>query len=867
MSASGSVSEKADKLSVTGRVSDEHWRAESQRIAGWFSCSRHLLSGNGVWFSGGEPNTMPSAGFFDARLRVLIVRLSEYSEVAAGITHSYLYQMAAAVDGCFVDMAFLPPERDEKLLRDAAVPLLTGTTSKMPAGAFDVIAISNSVLQELINLPAMLQFSGLPLTFTGRARQGSPLVILGGSNSFVHSILHGCPGSEADGVGLVDGVVMGDGERVFRQLLEIARDQRSLERPALLEMLADRVPGFYNPLAFRQVFAADGPLTAIEPVNGVFKPVTSSKSACNSDSETFTGGPLLYEGAQTSHVIVSAGCPSFCSFCKESWEQKPYRENSFARVLSAARSLKANMGLREISLMTFNANTCSDIFQLVERLSTMFDRVAIKSQRFDAVVNSPELLDMQFEAGKRTYTCAMEGISERLRTLLQKNLDEQTILAGIDLLLARNMRQMKVFLIATGYETAADIEEFRLFLEKVKGRCQSSGSRPRLTFSFATLFRAPQTPMQFAPVRPTENVLAQLLKNLAAVVETAGFEARISSGPEDALVSEFIAFADRRHTPLLVEASIAQGFRYRGEISRRVLEFWRSALKKRGLRSLAESERTAATVMPWDDIDTGVAKSFLFRTWQNLQSGREIRACIAAPWGGGTCSGCGACPSAAEISHLTAMGPDASRKLKISPPAVKQTTWLLCNIPEKWAFCSRDFIRAALARRLMLDFPELVDAFLSVDLVEPDFFAWGQAIARVNFSAAVKLALPVPATLSPDDICPIKVVSPAKKAEETAFPVQLEAAGTDAAPDPSVARDIDALLTRYALKNQKQRANGWLNWQINPGQARKAGLEKISLDENTGRLRLTLIRWPELFLLNKLAASRPLHTTLPSLKG
>jgi len=105
-------------LSVTGRGSDEHWRAESQRIAGWFSCSRHLLSGNGVWFSGGEPNTMPSAGFFDARLRVLIVRLSEYSEVAAGITHSYLYQMAAAVDGCFVDMAFLPPERDEKLLRD-----------------------------------------------------------------------------------------------------------------------------------------------------------------------------------------------------------------------------------------------------------------------------------------------------------------------------------------------------------------------------------------------------------------------------------------------------------------------------------------------------------------------------------------------------------------------------------------------------------------------------------------------------------------------------------------------------------------------------------------------------------------------------
>lgn len=70
-------------------------------------------------------------------------------------------------------------------------------------------------------------------------------MILGGSNSFVHSILHGCPGSEADGAGLVDGVVMGDGERVFRQLLEIVRDQRSLEHQALLEIFATRYR-FYN---------------------------------------------------------------------------------------------------------------------------------------------------------------------------------------------------------------------------------------------------------------------------------------------------------------------------------------------------------------------------------------------------------------------------------------------------------------------------------------------------------------------------------------------------------------------------------------------------------------------------------------------
>lgn len=838
---------------------------ESRRIRSWFAANRHLLSGNGVWFSGGEPNTMAPELFAAARVRILIVRLSEYSEVAAGITHSYLYQMAAAVEGCFADMAFLPPERDEKLMLAAGIPLLTGTNTKFPAAAFDIIAISNSVLQELINLPALLHFSGLPLDREARAAAGSPLILLGGSNSSVHSILHGQTG-DGNGEGLVDAVIMGDGEKVLAQAITLVRDQRGCGRSELLELMQQQVQGFYEPGSYQQSFAADGRLTKISGKDGILVPVRNSKNACRPGSENFTGGPLLYEGAGSSHVIVSAGCPSFCSFCKESWEQKPYRENSAAAVLAAARRLKASMGLREISLMTFNANTCSDIFQLVEKLSAMFARVAIKSQRFDAVVNSPELLDLQFEAGKRTYTCAMEGISERLRTMLQKNLDETTILKGIDLLLQRNMRQMKVFLIATGYEQQADIDEFKVFLDKVSSRCQAAGSRPRLTFSFATLFRAPQTPMQFAPVRAGAETLAKLLESLVAVVTTAGFEARISSGPEDAIVSEYIAFADRRHTPVLVEASIKQGLRYRGEVSRKVLEFWRAGLKKLGLKSLSEQQRNLETVFPWDDVDTGVSKAFLWQTWQQLTNGQEIRACLLPPWGSGSCSGCGACASGSEIARLNKMGPDAATKLKLPSAGPLHTVWLLFSVPEKWAFCNREFIRAALARRLMLDCPSLVDGFMGVELVEPDFFCWGHAIARLSFSSAPVLSLPERQKQSQaDDISIIKVIRPARKAEETAFPVVLEAAGNGRPPDAAVARDIDALLVRYALKNQKQRQNGWLNWQINVGQARKAGIEKISLEEATGCLRIRLVRWPELFLLNRLAADRPLQASLGAL--
>lgn len=820
---------------------------ELDKIANWLAQNRHRLTQHGTWLQGGEPNTMPANRYADASLRVLIVRLSSYNDVAAGITHSYLYQMASTVESCYVDMAFLPPENDEKLMREAQIPLLTATTCKLPPTAFDVIAISNSVLQELINLPALLLHSGIPLSRQEREQSASPLLLLGGSNSYTHAILHG-PVDDQGGTGLVDAVIMGDGEHVVPQALTIIRDNRHLSRETLLNKLQSEVPGFYDPAAYTQQFDGKGDLSGIVARPGAPFPVCSNKAACKEGAQTFTGGPILFASGSSSHVILTAGCPSFCSFCKESWEQKPYREAAIEDVYAAALQLKANMGLSEIALMTFNANTYSDIFALVERLNCVFDRVAIKSQRFDAVVNSPELLDLQFDTGKRTYTCAMEGISERLRILLQKNLDEATILTGLDLLIQRDMRQMKVFLILTAYENEDDILEFQQFLGRVQQKIAAGSSRPKLTFSFATLFRAPQTPMQFAPQRKNNKQIRADLDRLLAMIKASGFEARISAGPEDAYVSEFIAFADRRHTPILVEASVKNGFRYRGEISRRILDFWREQLQKRQLKPLGEKKRSLATVFPWDDVDTGIGKDFLFKVWSDLEKGDEIKACIAKPYGNGSCAGCGACASAEQITMLNKMGPGVGQQLKKMPIAKYYQQWILFEIPLKWAFCDREFIAAALARRLMKNCPNLVLSFRRVEAVYPAVFSAGLAIACVSFAQKPSEFIEVPESL--DDINIIKCIEPRGNAEESFLPLILEI--THCVDTKLVARDIDRLLTDYRLKNQKQRQADWLNWQVNPGQAKKAGIEKISLNESSGTLRVTLVKIPELHLLNKI---------------
>ncbi len=825
----------------------------SDQIRDWFAKERLKLSGKGVWLQGGEPNTLNSELFKSASIKVLFVRLSAYSDVSTGITHSYLYQMGASVKDCYIDMAFLPPERDEQLMREAGIPLLLGTTSKEPAYNFDVIAISNSVLQELINLPALLEYSAIPLSRKERSLKKAPIILMGGSNSCTHSILHGevtLNGEE----GLVDGILMGDGEQVFAETISLIRDNKTLKREDLLKLLRNRIPSFYEPSSYEQIFENDI-LTAIKPLDNAPFPVKSSKTACKEDSETFIGGPVLYEAAGASHVIVSAGCPSFCSFCKESWEQKPYREQSFKSVFNAALKLKASMGLNEIALMTFNANTCSDVFYIVSELGSYFDRVSIKSQRFDAIVNAPELLDLQFDAGKRTYTCAMEGISNSMRKLLQKNLDEETILKGIDLLMQRNMRQMKVFLILTGYEKEEDINEFKSFLDKIGTRTQTGKNKPKITFSFAVLFRAPQTPMQFAGKRADSTQIKKILESLCSSIKTSGYEARISSGVEDAILSEYIAYSDRRYTKILTEASIKYGARYRGEIDTKLLKIWQNLLNQYKLPVVSEQNRNLSTVLPWDDVDTGISKEYLYNTFENVKNGKEIRPCLAKPWGNASCAGCGACDSTEYRNKLHKMGPDlANKKLIISKDKKRTTSWFSFEIPEKWAYCNRDFIKAAFARRLMLDNKDTSESFLKVDILEPEIFSYGKAIAKVSFSKPVSKIEPM---LYTDDINNIRLITPKKKEEETVFPAVLKLTGIE--DTVTYSREIDALLTRYSLKNQKQRANGWLNWQINAGQAKKAGISKISLNEENGSAQITLIKWPEVFLLNKLSREKPYY--------
>jgi hypothetical protein len=968
-------------------------------IQSWYDRHSRKLFARGLWFLGGEPNTLPPAAFEGAFPRVLIARLSGYHDTATGITHSLLYQLAVSVPGVFADLAFLPPPRDEEMMRDAGIPLWTATTTKRPPADFDVLAISNSVVQELLNLPALLEHSGVPLSRDERREKGAPLVLLGGSNSLVTSVLHGRIRESSSVAGLVDAVLVGDGEESFPRALQLIRDHRLLNRDELLRLLAREIPGWYNPDSFVQEWDAEGklvrvaaagfvnpeivsdqvkssnaanesgatnsfgsatapqsakrrlrpgakglpaalessvssvstrspfstssspspasflsslspatPAAPVAPVTPVSPVVAAARFFDAGNALTFVKGPISYDedAAGASHLYLSQGCPYFCSFCKESWEQKPYRERSLQALPGRALELKANLGLSELALLCFNVNTLSDLPGLLDALEPDFHRIAIKSQRFDAIVHSPRLLDRQLEAGKRTYTCAMEGISDRLRAYLQKNLTENVLLNGFDVLFRHNVRQMKIFLIVTGLEQAADIAEFESLLAKLNQKMSALKGKPALTFSLAGLYRPPHTPLQFAPAyrldgekspppvatTPAPNPAAAGSKTVSAsiaatsgfpasngaetagvslaqlkvayttitrVVEKAGFEVRRSAGPEDAVVSEFLAYADRRFTPVLVQSSIEKGLRYRGSVEQRTLEFWKKALEERCLWPPGHEPKTGITIFPWDDIDSGIDKAFLWKNFQELRLGKELPTCIAPPLGTGTCLGCGACPDPATRAAVTSLQPVA----RALPPEARDSERpvrlrLTAHVPEKWAPTGNGFLCAALARMMMLGKPEWVRYFLRFE----------QGLDRCGASGlfwADCFLKPGAPRHEPGDLARMNAfgdglrvdeIRPAFKGLYEELPGYiLQFTAPKAHSVAEISRRLDDLLVRYRLKHQKRWQGDLLTWELHAGHAKKVGFAAVRWPKDSPHLLVTCCGRIEPHFLEKFAAN------------
>lgn len=722
----------------------------SQEIKQWYERNYYLLSLAGLWLKGEEPNTMDPALFHQAELRFLICRLSTYRDVSVSISHPLVAQIAQEVEGVFTDFAFLPPSKDLALMTASKIPLWIGTTTKEPPCAFDVLGISNSFVLELLNLPKLLHFSGIPLFKSERMmRPDVPLIVLGGASSAVTSVLHGPIKEQGLGndYGLVDAVFVGEGEYAIKQFLEIVKKGKSsgLSKTEILHACHGKVDGFYEPDKYEHRYSDKKVLGEITPKESyVPYPVKSATVYDLDQVRTMEACPVWYETESLGigSLQISNGCPCFCSFCAESWERKPYRERSLSMLAKGLRSAKAQQGLDTVTLFSFNFNTHTDLYPMILSFYREIVSVSLKSQRFDLLSTDRFLVEVQQVIGKTTVSCGMEGISERLRRSLHKNLTEEQIYKACEFLFERGIRELKIFLIGTGLEQPEDFGEFGKFVKRLGDLKSMSDSNVRIIFSLTPLYYPPHTPLQFHECLTALEDKKKIRREVERICKFHNMEFRESASFEEIWLTQLLAMGDRRLTPALIRSSITDGFVYYNTVPRQILRNWRDYLMELGL---SEGNYFYAKekddIFPWDDIDLGISKKFLWEEYGRSTHFTEREYCLGRPKVEAQCLGCGACPSAAHIRKLT--------QHTISQPFLmdeirriaddkrnKIILRVVVEIEPTMRLVAKRFIGVAIARALMLAMPEVVPYYQSLSAHLRDF---GEEMVTADFAYGINV--------------------------------------------------------------------------------------------------------------------------------
>ena len=782
---------------------------------------------------GEEPNTMDPALFHQAELRFLICRLSTYRDVSISISHALVAQIAQEIEGVFTDFAFLPPPKDMEVMTASKIPLWIGTTTKEPPTAFDVLGISNSFVLELLNLPKLLHLSGIPLFKNERMRfPNIPLIVLGGANAAVTSVLHGhAEGQElGNNYGLVDAVFIGEGEHSIKQFLEVVKKGKALglSKTEILNACHGKVDGFYEPdkyehrykivvqnppeiqvttektqsnqdethgdrgLTKNPVHNADRGDENTSPISppceggekggvnqntfpyppcegGIKSPLSGEdvlieitpkephvpypvKSATIYDLDqvrTLESGPVWYETESLGigSLQISNGCPCFCAFCAESWERKPYRERSLSMLLKGLRSSKAQQGLDTVTLFSFNFNTHTDLYPMILSFYKEMANISLKSQRFDLLSTDRFLVEVQQIIGKTTVSCGMEGISERLRRYLHKNLTEEQIYKACEFLFERGIRELKIFLICTGLEQAEDFGEFGRFVKRLGDLKSMSDSSVRIIFSLTPLYYPPHTPLQFHECLTAIEDTKKIRREIERIGKFNGMEFRESASYEETWLTQLLAMGDRRLTPALIRSSITDGFVYYNTVPRQILRNWRTYLMELGV---SEENYFRAKgkdqVFPWDDIDLGITKKFLWEEYERSIHFTEREYCLGRPHIEAQCLGCGACPTAAhikKITHHTISQPFLLEEIRRIADSKRNKLILrvVVEIEPTLRLVPKRFIGVAIARALMLAMPEIVPHYSSLSWHLRDFtgdkattdFAYGINVYHLTF--------------------------------------------------------------------------------------------------------------------------------------
>jgi radical SAM-linked protein len=518
-----------------------------------------------------------------------------------GMSHlglKILYHILNKRDDTACERVFSPWIDYEKKLRTSERPL-TSLESNIPLSQFDIIGITLQYELSYTNILTGLALGGIPLHSSRRA-DSHPVIIAGGP----------CAVNPEPLAEFIDAFFIGEAEESIHEIVDLRQDTKS--RGRFLESLSER-EGFYVPALGKKIVRR--------------RVIRDLESAAYPDKPIL---PLMKPVHDRVTVEVARGCIRGCRFCQAGMIYRPYRERSPNNVKALLQESISCTGYDELSLAALSAGDYSSIQPLMQDLVTQYrqQRISISLPSLRVGTLTSEMIKAVADTRKTGFTLAPEAGTERLRRVINKPVSDLELLDAAETIFKNGWSVLKLyFMIGLPTETEEDLDGIVRLVNNLFALGKKTARRNiQVNVTISTFVPKPHTPFQWMgqstleDIRLKQSYLEKKLKKRGITLKP--------HGPVTSLLEGAFARGDRALGRVLEEA-VRLGCRFDGWSECFDFKKWREAFQNCGLEMSAYAYRTFGfdEALPWDHVQSGVSKEFLWRENQRAMEEEITENC------------------------------------------------------------------------------------------------------------------------------------------------------------------------------------------------------------------------------------------------
>lgn len=531
-----------------------------------------------------------------------------------------LYDLLNKRDDTLAERVYIPWPDMEAKMREVGLSLYA-LESRRELLDFDLIGISLPYEQLFTNVLTAFDLAGMPLLSADRDAS-YPLICAGGNAVFN-------PEPMAD---FIDFFVMGEGEDVIIEIIQLMREIKDEDRDSQLRRLAT-IPGVYVPRFYAfTYYDSDGTISNVEPLVEVAEAnITKRVAPLMPPPVTKFIVPFVDVVFNRASIEIQRGCTRGCRFCQAGMIFRPVRERSLEELLETVDRIMTDTGHEEIGLLSLSSSDYTQIGPLVKAISEKYGEkalnISLPSLRIESF--SADLMEMLQGSRKASFTFAPEAATDRMRDVINKYISTEALLETAEEVYSRGWRLIKLyFMIGQPTETDEDaLAIARLAKDVLKIGRKYHGNKAKVRVGVSTFVPKPHTPFQWAGLASLDDIRRKQALMREEFGNTHGIMFNWNHA-EESLMEAFLSRGDRRLGPV-IKTAWEMGTKFDAWHEWHNPQAWLDAFAVHKLDPswYAHRVRPADEIFPWDHISAGVEKRWLLLDWYAAEKGETKVDC------------------------------------------------------------------------------------------------------------------------------------------------------------------------------------------------------------------------------------------------